>query len=357
MKSRSHSGNLFRIIAAVLLLLALGIGTKLVFQNFVTQTKADNDDTDVESVANPPTRVTTKNGMTILTLSAADQQNAGIETARISPAPAQDSLVGFATVLDPGPLTDLSNQYRDAGEQVQTADAKLAMSRAAFDRAKILNKDQQNISTAQLQSAQSSFEIDTTTLAAAKSRLKAVSATAQQAWGSVLGAGLINHAPLITDLIERRSYLVKVTLPPGVSVTTPPETANASLNGDQEIKLTFISLATATNPKLQGISYFYSAPAEGGLLPGLNLEVSLAAKTAERGWIIPNSAVVWLEGKAWIYIRSDAKTFVRHEIAPNRPAENDGYIVTGLSPDAEIAVHGAQMLLSEEFRAQVPVED
>ena len=32
-------------------------------------------------------------------------------------------------------------------------------------------------------------------------------------------------------------------------------------------------------------------------------------------------------------------------------------MVPGLPPDAQIVVRGAQMLLSEEFRAQVPVED
>jgi len=350
------SPNRHRVIAAILLVLALGGGLGLIFHAIVGQTKAD-DDNDAESVANPPTRVTMKNGMAVLTLSEADQQNAGIETARLSPAPAEDNVLGFATVLNPGPLSDLNNQYLDAQTQVEAADAKLAASQAAFERANVLYRDQQNISTAQLQSAQSSFEVDKTALAAAQARLNAVSGTAREAWGNVLGKSLIDHTPLFSDLIARRDYLLKVTLPPGVTITTPPQTASATLNGDTKIRLTYLSLATAANPKLQGIAYFYTAPAQDGLLPGLNLEVSLAAKSAEGGWVVPNSAVVWLEGQAWIYIRTDPKTFIRRQIAPNRPAENDGYIVTGLPAGAEVAVHGAQMLLSEEFRAQVPVED
>ncbi len=326
------------------------------FHAFVGQTKANNND-DPESVANPPTRVAIKNGVTILTLSAADVQNAGIECARLTPAPAENAILGFATVIDPAALAELNSQYIGAETQAKSADAKLAISQAAFERAKVLYNDQQNISVAQLQSAQSAFESDTAALAVARARLTAVAAAARQNWGSVLGAALVNHAPLITALIERHEYLAKVTLPPGIIPTTPPETAATALNNSTKIRLTYVSLATAANPKLQGIAYFYTVPAQDGLLPDLNLEVSLAVKSAERGWVVPNSAVVWLEGQAWIYIRSDAKTFIRREIAPNRPASDDGYIVTDLPPDAEVAVHGAQMLLSEEFRAQVPVED
>ena len=61
---------------------------------------------------------------------------------------------------------------------MQTATAKLAVSRAAFERAKILYKDQQNISAAQLQGAEGSFEVDKAALAAAQSRL----ATAEDKW-------------------------------------------------------------------------------------------------------------------------------------------------------------------------------
>jgi hypothetical protein len=353
---RSTSAPWRRVALAILLVLVLAGGLGSIFHALVGQTRADDND-DPESVANPPTRVTIKNGVTVLTLSDADVQNAGIECAHLAPAPAENTILGFATVLDPAALADLNSQYVDAETQVKSADAKLAISQAAFERAKVLYNDQQNISAAQRQSAQSGFENDTAALTTARARLTAVAAAARRNWGSVLGAALVNHAPLIAALIERHEYLAKVTLPAGVVPAAPPETAAAALNNSTKIRLAYVSLATATNPKLQGIGYFYTAPAQDELLPGLNLEVSLAVKSAERGWVVPNSAVVWLEGQAWIYIRSDARTFIRREISPDRPAGNDGYIIAELPPDAEVAVRGAQMLLSEEFRAQVPVED
>jgi hypothetical protein len=352
---RSKSAPWRRIALAILLVLVLVGGLGSLFRAVVGQTRADDD--DAESVANPPTRVTIKNGMTVLTLSAADLQNAGIECERLSRAPAKDTIRGFATVLDPAALAELNGQYIEAETQVKNANAKLAISQAAFERAKVLYSDQQNISIAQLQSAQSGFESDTAALAEARARLAGVAAAAQQNWGNALGAALVDHAPLIIALIERREYLAKVILPPGIATTAPPESAVAALNDRVKIQLTYVSLATAADPKLQGIAYFYTAAAQDGLLPGLNLEVTLATKSVGQGWIVPNSAVIWLEGQAWVYTRSDATTFVRRRISPDRPASDDGYIVTDLPPDVEVAVHGAQMLLSEEFRAQVPVED
>ena len=115
--------------------------------------------------------------------------------------------------------------------------------------------------------------------------------------------------------------------------------------------------ATSTNPKLQGTTWFYRAPADGGLLPGLNFTVSLAVETAEHGLIVPEAAVVWLQGKSWIYLRRGATKFERREIVPDRMAQDGGTIVTGLSGDSEIVIRGAQVMLSEEFRSQAPIED
>jgi hypothetical protein len=89
----------------------------------------------------------------------------------------------------------------------------------------------------------------------------------------------------------------------------------------------------------------------------MNLEVHLLVAASGRGVVIPEAAVVWLQGKAWVYQRTDPNTFVRHEIAPDHAGPDGGYVVTGLPSDAQIVVRGAQMLLSEEFRAQVPIED
>lgn len=310
-----------------------------------------------DSAANPPPRMQVKNGVVTLTLSAADQQHDGILTAHPAAPPAPRTVLAYGTVLDAASLTALSNQYLDATTQQQTAEAKLAVSRAAFARAKILHGDRQNISTAELQRAEGRFAVDRAALAAARARIAMAAASARQAWGNVLAKALIDDAPLIANLIERREYLVKVILPPGVTLKSPPAVAAARPGAATQVRLVFVSLATRTDPKLQGVGYFYSAPADAALLPGMNLRVELPASPVAGGLVVPQSAVVWLQGRAWVFLRTGRHSFTRREIAPDRPSPDGGYIVTELTPTAEIVVQGAQMLLSEEFRSQVPIED
>lgn len=338
-------------ISTAALFLAFVAGLVTFFHPFVATSRADEED-EAESTLSAPSRVTVKNGLSVLVLNAATQQNGGIETARPTLSPVQESVVGYGTVLDAAQLTDLRNKYLDAQAKVQAAEAKLMVSRGSFDRAQTLYKEQ-HISEAQLQSAEGTIQEDQAAQASAQATLTATAASAQQAWGQILGKGLIDGAPLIMHLIERRDYLVKVTLPPGVALAKAPETASVKLDTGLQVRLQFISAATATDPKIQGTSYFYDAAAKTDVLPGLNVMVSLHTKEVTEGAVVPQSAVVWMQGKAWVYFRTGADTFVRSEIAPDRSAPNGGYIVTNLLSNAQVAVRGAQVLLSEEFRAQV----
>ncbi|MGH7092781.1 MAG: hypothetical protein ACREFB_04525, partial [Stellaceae bacterium] len=149
----------------------------------VLATPGRGDDDDAEGVVHAPMRATVENGVTVLTLSAADQHNDGIMTGKPMPAPAQTETEGYGSVLDAAGLTDLSNRYLLAESAVQTAKAKLAVSGAAYERAKILHGDRQNISTAELQAAQGAFAVNKAELAAAHSRLATVAASARQDWG------------------------------------------------------------------------------------------------------------------------------------------------------------------------------
>ncbi len=320
-------------------------------------TSSDAGD-DAENAVRAPARVAIKDGAVVLTLSATEQKNAGIAVARPSPASADAVIIGYGRVLDAAGLTDLSNRYLDALSGLQTADAKLAVARAAYQRAQTLHADPQAVSTAQLQELEGRFKVDKTALAAAQFRLSNLAATARQSWGNVLGEALISQTPMVADLVARHDYLVKVTLPAGATIAAAPATATTRLNGGPDIRLDFISPATSTDPRLQGLSYFYKASALSGLLPGFQLAVSLTADTIESGMsVVPEAAIVWLDGKPWVYRRTGATSFERREIAPNRPAPGGGYVVATMPPDAEIVVRGAAMLLSEEFRAQTPIED
>jgi hypothetical protein len=85
--------------------------------------------------------------------------------------------------------------------------------------------------------------------------------------------------------------------------------------------------------------------------------LSVPGGNQKSGVVVPYSAVVWIYGKAWIYIRKDAVHFVRREVPVDHPSEGGWFSTERFSPGDRVTVQGAQLLLSEEFRSQIRITD
>jgi len=339
-------------LAAVVLIIGLG---GLVVWGFVEGRGEAAREAERERPVKAPLRVSMKSGLPVITLDSQTLQSSGIETASLMSAPYQEEIRAYAMVLDLARLTDLTNNYANAKAQLQTAEAKLVASKAAFERAQVLYKGQPAISLAQLQAAEAAFLTDKAALAAAESQVRTLSATAYQEWGPVLGKSLIDRSTSISRLIERQDFLLQVTLPPGASVLKPPATAAIQVGQGTRAEIAFISQATRTDPKIQGVSFFYVTPAESDVLPGMNVLAFLPSGKSADGFTIPASAIVWWQDRAWVYRRIDQERFTRANIATDLPTPGGTYIVAGLPNGVEIVTRGAQLLLSEEFRALIQV--
>jgi hypothetical protein len=125
------------------------------------------------------------------------------------------------------------------------------------------------------------------------------------------------------------------------------------------VEVRFLSVASQADPKIQGFSFYYLADAESPLLPGMSVLAALPGGASLDGVVIPASAIVWWGGRAWVYLRTSAETFKRHAIPTDLPAADVGAFVVPvavfpLSPP-DFVTRGAQVLLSEELRAQIQV--
>lgn len=308
----------------------------------------------------PPLRVTMpERGQPIVTIDADAQKAIGLETAKAHAAPFRDQVRAFGTVLDLASLTTLNTNYVEAVSQLDTAQARLMASRPAYERAKALYA--KNIgSLVQVQTTEAALVGDKAAVATAQSKVRTLGATAIQEWGQVIGNGIIDGAPLIARLIERRVFLLQVTVPPGVAVK-PPEVANVELSGnEQRIPIKYVSPATRTDPKIQGLSFFYVASGESGVLPGMNVRAFLASGKPVEGYVVPPSSVIWWSGRPWVYVKIEDDKFTRREIPTDMPYGNNGGFVVPASvlhePHPQIVTKAAQLLLSEEFRSQIQVE-
>ena len=302
-----------------------------------------------------PARVSNVDGAPTITLDAATSQASGIEVVSLRRSVQDGERRAYGTVLDLQSLTDLSNSYSIGRAQLQTARAKLRASRSAFERGETLYKTSKLISTSDYQTLEAAFRVDEATVAAADSQVRADAATAMQTWGAVLGRAIADQSPLLARLTGREDVLLQVTLPGGEANAQPSVAAFVQAENGSRIPLKFVSIATRTDPSIQGTNLFYRATANGALLPGTKVLVLLPSGNSIQGMLVPASAIVWWQGRAWVYLRRTAGAFTREEIATDHPAADGAYLVSTLPDPADIVSQGAQLLLSEELRAQIQV--
>ena len=286
-------------------------------------------------------------------LSPDQQRQIGLQTAVLKAAPHPEQFRAYGEVLDVARITALANSYANAQASLQMAQAKFDVAKSAFNRAQNL-VESAGLAKKEAEAAEGTFRIDQASLAAAESQLKTLAATAQQEWGGVIGKGIVERSPQVVRLIERDRFLVQVTLSPGVTLAEPPRTALAQApSGSTNIDLNYVSPATRTDPRIQGLSYFFSASGESGLLPGMNTTVYVPTGKTYQGVFIEDTAIVQWQGRSWVYLRAGPDTFRRHPISTDQPVSDDDYVVQDIPPGSEVVTQGAQVLLSEEAKSEL----
>jgi hypothetical protein len=359
--SGSAKRTLSRLLGLGIALAVLGGLGVFVISGFVEGRQEAASEAEREGPIKPPLRVKLPaRGEPIVTFDAATQKTIGLELMTPSAAPYEDHVRAYGTVLDLANLTTLNTTYVSAVSQLNTAQAKLAASQPAYARAQALYAKDVG-SLAQMQTTEAAVLGDKASVSAAESQVRTLAATALQEWGPVIGRALVASAGLVNRLIEREEFLLQITLPPSVSIDPPP-TASVEVGGSpRRVDVRYISPATRTDPKIQGLSFFYAAAANSGVLPGMNVRAYLASGHSVEGYIVPTAAVVWWSGRAWVYLRLDEDSFSRREIPTDTPTrDGNGFVVPvhafGEANDPpQIVTKAAQLLLSEEFRAQIQV--
>jgi hypothetical protein len=286
-------------------------------------------------------------------LSAEQQKQIGLQTAVLTAESHPEQFRAYGSVLDVARITDLTNSYANAQAQLQTAQAKFDVAKSAFDRAQNLVQSAA-MPKKDAEAAEGTFRADQASLAAAESQVKTLAATARQEWGPVIGKGIVERSPQVVRLIERDQFLVQVTLPPGVFLAEPPGTALAQApTRNANIDLHYVSPATRTDARIQGLSYFFVASGDSGLLPGMNTTVYVPSGKSYEGVFVEDTAIVQWQGRSWVYLRAGPDIFKRHPISTDQPVSDDDYVVQDIPPGSEIVIRGAQVLLSEEAKSEL----
>jgi hypothetical protein len=306
--------------------------------------RAGDDDDSAEPAAAAPLGAE-------ITIDAAAQKRAGIELAT-PPIVAQPRLVrGYGSVIETALLADTAGAYDTAAAQLRATHARLAASQAGLERTRRLYRADQNVSKAELETATASFGADEAADVAAAAQLRIASARAVAVWGPALAARLDSGDAAIARLLDGRDRLIQATLP---EAAAPVRSATIDGSGG---RLTYLSPAGHADPRVPGASLLFSAPADGAPLPGATVTLLVGTGDAVDGMAVPESAVVRWQGFDWIYVGTGPAAFARRRIETDRPVDGGGYLVTGLKAGTIVVVHGAQLVLSQELKAQGPAGD
>lgn len=301
-----------------------------------------------------PRRVSIQNGEVVLTLDAATQARAGLVVEPIAAGTERQEIRGYATVVDVAALASARNDAAAARAAAEKARAAVEATRRELERLRTLHADAQNVSTKAVEAAQAQFRTEQAGAEAAAAQVRTAEATARQNWGPVLGRWVAEGSPGLARLLDRKDVLVQITVPPDVPLARLPVGADVFV-GAARVPVRLLSAAARTDPRIQGLSALYVAPAQPGLELGMNLGAAIPSGTDVAGGVVPGSAVVFTEGQGWVYVHTSPSTFARRPIATDMRGPGGGYVAKSLAAGTPVVVRGAQALLSEEFRSQIEV--
>ena len=302
-----------------------------------------------------PSRVSVQEGEVVVTLDQATMLKSGIAVAPLAPISHRAEARAPGVVLMVQTLLDARAAYAGAMAQVQKPEAALAASRKAYERVKALNADGQLASDRAVQSSEAAWRSDLAATEAGRTSLHALKGSIRQQWGSVIAGWVTGGSPEFERLADQRDLLVRVTLPAAERIAAAPQSVRIEATDGTITPARLVSPSPTTDPRIQGASFFYLAPARSRLLPGMNVIVRLPVGSTRNGVVIPASAVVWWQGKAWIYLQKGKEQFVRRETSMDNPVEGGWFTAQGVSPTDRVVARGAQLLQSEEFRSQIQV--
>jgi multidrug efflux system membrane fusion protein len=266
---------------------------------------------------------------------------------------------------------NFSTQLATARADLNSSVASVAAAQSAYDRARVLNADNRNVSDKAVEQAAAALASEQAKERAARVNVASLEASLQpggtignQPLNAALGGEVVEIFAHPGEAIEQGApvlrvarfdhLLVRLDLPVGEQADSP--TARIVPTGFENrpaLRALRVAVAPATDPHTQGISLLYrleKTPFD--LRPGTAVAAFLpVAGASRRGVLIPDSAIVQHDGRMWAYVQTGAGRFLRRLVPTDVPVPG-GYLVSpGFSPGDRVVTTGAQSLLSEEFKS------
>jgi len=286
------------------------------------------------------------------------QTNLGLKIKNLQKVNYEAEFLAYGQVKTIQSLIKLRGDYFTALATQQSAKAKLTQSQQALQRLKKLHQAGSG-SNRQLQLQQSQWRSNKAELAGNRYRLATIKEKARFQWGEQSLKWLFDpDSKQYQQLINHQQFLVKITLPTGQALPKNKKSIYIEANGhrNKATPANFLMNAPYTSNLGLGQSYFFVSN-DATLRIGMTVSAWITKNQQRQGFIIPVTAVVWHLGQAFVYLQIEDNLFMRQMIGNIERSSAGYFIEQELLKSKKLVEKGAQMLLSEEFRGQIPDED
>lgn len=317
------------------------------------------DDDDAPSSAAHAKQASSNADPEVLLLDQAGQKLAGIQTQTLVRVRQTPEFAAYGTVVNPEPLLSIRQQFLAASAQQNSAQARYSEAAQNLSRTRDLHQ-QDIVSTRRLQEQQAIWQADKANLASNSYQQQLIAANSRLVWGDTL-SNWFTHAQdkNAAQLLEHRAQLLQITLPASSRLDPGVKLIHIHERGQRQAALpaTLISAAPQVDPVSQGPRYFFKC-ADCRLPFGTHVTAWIPeGGKADSGVNIPQPALVWHLGQAFVFIKTDAEHFSRRALKQYSSNSQGYFVADDLRSGEEIVTTGAQTLLSQQLKGLIPDED
>lgn len=273
---------------------------------------------------------------------------------------------------------DLDARLTQARADAAEAEAALQSARSSYEHKRVLNVENKAVSDRTLEEASAAVQSQEARLEAAKRIVALVEAARKNGAvsdksfeltvpfaGEVVDVAAqpgeaVEPGQLLLRLASFDTLIARVELPIGVAFDPSSTTALIELVGtDTQLPGDRIALGTSRGMTPHGTELLFRIDnPEQALRPGAPVIAKVPAPGGERtGVLIPRAAVIRVFGRTWVYIAAADGAFIRRELVDGERVDESWFTVKGFAPGDHVVTTGAQVLLSEELKAQIEREE
>ncbi|MCG8325072.1 MAG: hypothetical protein MI673_06105, partial [Thiotrichales bacterium] len=316
----------------------------------------DDDDEEDEKTAS----VVWRDGVRAVKLTGEQQQQSGIRTAIIETITLQHEVKTFSRVIDIQPLLEFKEKYEQVISEKRIVQAKLDNSSFTFDQLQRLNRETSNVSSRKIQEVEAQLRVFRETIKSHELKLESLKRNLVRSWGNEISRIVLDpDSERLRRLLNGEEVLLLLSLKGNQSLSEDAAFIFVNRSADRlnARKAYIISEATLVDPLLQGETYYLRTNAEK-LRIGMRLHSWIEShERFTTGSVIPSEAVVWHAGQSWVYVKTGDELFVRMALIDPINTGKGVLVQRNLKSGDVVVVSGAQTLLSEENRYQIPDED